>query len=261
MVDEGVMTQWVRFTQQGRLGFGTLEGESIAVHAGDMFSSPAPTGRMLARSEVDLATPCDPSKMVCLWNNFHALAAKFNYKEPAEPLYFLKAQTAFLPGGAKIPRPKNYSGRVVFEGELGVVIGKRCHAVTDAEAPNYVFGYTCVNDVTAFDLLNKDPSFQQWTRAKSFDGFGVFGPVIATGLDPHALTIRTLLNGQERQNYPVSDMFFEPYRLVSLISQDLTLLPGDIVSCGTSLGSGSMKPDAKIEITVEGVGSLSNIME
>jgi 2-keto-4-pentenoate hydratase/2-oxohepta-3-ene-1,7-dioic acid hydratase in catechol pathway len=255
------MTHWIRFTQQGRLGFGKLEGESIDVYEGDMFSAPAPTGRKLARAEIELATPCDPSKMVCLWNNFRALAAKNNFKEPVEPLYFLKAQTAFLPGGTKIPRPKNYSGRVVFEGELGVVIGKRCHAVTDAEAPNYVFGYTCVNDVTAFDLLNKDPSFQQWTRAKSFDGFGVFGPVIATGLDPHALTIRTLLNGQERQNYPVSDMFFEPYRLVSLISQDLTLLPGDIVSCGTSLGSGSMKPDAKIEITVEGVGSLSNIME
>ena len=113
--------------------------------------------------------------------------------------------------------------------------------MSEAEAPNYVFGFTCVNDVTAFDLLNKDPSFQQWTRAKSFDGFGVIGPVIATGLDPHGLSIRTELDGQEQQNYPVADMFFEPYRLVSLISQDMTLLPGDIISCGTSVGSGSIE--------------------
>jgi 2-keto-4-pentenoate hydratase/2-oxohepta-3-ene-1,7-dioic acid hydratase in catechol pathway len=255
------MTQWIRFTQQGRLGFGKLESGNIAVYTGDIFSNPTLTGSTVARAEVELATPCDPSKMVCLWNNFRALAAKNNFKEPAEPLYFFKAQTAFLSGGVKIPRPKNYSGRVVFEGELGIVIGKRCRAVSEADAPGYVFGYTCVNDVTAFDLLNKDPSFQQWSRAKSFDGFGVFGPVITTGLDPHGLTIRTTLDGQERQNYPVSDMFFEPYRLVSLISQDLTLLPGDIISCGTSLGSGSMKPGVKLDITIEGVGTLSNIME
>ncbi len=255
------MTKWMRFEENGRIGFGSLEGDAIAVHEGDMFGASRPTGRRVPAASVALRTPCDPSKMVCLWNNFHALAAKFNFKEPAEPLYFLKAQTAFHPGGGHIPRPNNYPGRVVFEGELGIVIGKRCKEVSEADAPNHVFGYTCVNDVTAFDLLNKDPSFQQWTRAKSFDGFGVFGPVIATGLEPHSLSIRTVLNGQERQNYPVADMFFEPYRLVSLISQDLTLLPGDIISCGTSLGSGSMKPDNKIEITIEGIGTLSNIMD
>jgi 2-keto-4-pentenoate hydratase/2-oxohepta-3-ene-1,7-dioic acid hydratase in catechol pathway len=255
------MTSWMRFVHRDRLGFGVLEGDSIAVHEGDLFSNPVPAGRTLARSEVALATPCDPSKMICLWNNFHAAAAKFNWQEPAEPLYFLKAPNAFQPGDIPIPRPKNYTGRVLFEGELGIVIGKRCRSVSEADAPNHVFGFTGVNDVTAFDLLNKDPSFQQWTRAKSFDGFGVIGPVIATGIDPHGLTIRTVLDGQERQNYPVADMFFEPYRLVSLISQDLTLLPGDIISCGTSIGSGSMKPGSKIDITIDGIGTLSSVME
>ncbi len=255
------MTQWLHFRHEGVLGFGTIEGGSITVYEGDIFSNPKQTGRILARAKVELATPCESTKMVCLWNNFRALAAKFNFTEPAEPLYFLKAQTAFYPTGKTIPRPRNYTGRVVFEGELGIVIGKRCKAISEAEAPNSVFGFTCVNDVTAFDLLNKDPSFQQWTRAKSFDGFGVFGPVIATGLDPHGLVVRTLLNGQERQNYPVADMFFEPYRLVSLISQDMTLLPGDIISCGTSLGSGSMKPGSKIEIVIDGIGALANLME
>lgn len=255
------MTRWMRFVHKDRLGFGTVDGDSIAVHEGDLFAQPKPTGRTLALRDVTLATPCDPSKMICLWNNFHAAAAKFNWKVPEEPLYFLKAQNAFQPGNIAIPRPKNYAGRVLFEGELGVVIGKRCKVVSEADAPNYVFGFTCVNDVTAFDLLNKDPSFQQWTRAKSFDGFGVIGPIVATGLDPHALSIRTVLDGQERQNYPVADMFFEPYRLVSLISQDMTLLPGDIISCGTSVGSGSMKPGAKIDISIDGIGTLSSVME
>jgi 2-keto-4-pentenoate hydratase/2-oxohepta-3-ene-1,7-dioic acid hydratase in catechol pathway len=251
----------MRFVHKDRLGFGMLEGDSIAVYEGDLFSNPVATGRSLARAEVMLATPCDPSKMICLWNNFRAAAVKFNWKEPAEPLYFLKAQTAFQPGDIRIPRPKNYTGRVVFEGELGIVIGKTCKAVSESDAPSHIFGFTCVNDVTAFDLLNKDPSFQQWSRAKSFDGFGVIGPVIATGLDPHRLSIRTVLEGQERQNYPAADMFFEPYRLVSLISRDLTLLPGDIISCGTSIGSGSMKPGNKIDITIDDIGTLSSTME
>lgn len=255
------MLRWIRFRYEEHLGFGTIDGDTIAVYEGDMFENATATDTRLRRDEVSLATPCDPRKMICLWNNFHAAAKKFDWKEPAEPLYFLKAQTAFQPGDRPIPRPKNYAGRVVFEGELGVVIGKYCRAVTETEAPDYVFGFTCVNDVTAFDLLNKDPSFQQWTRAKSFDGFGVIGPVIATGLDPHRLTVRTIVDGQERQNYPVADMFFEPYRLVSLISQDLTLLPGDIISCGTSVGSGSLKPGAKIDISIDGIGTLSSTME
>lgn len=255
------MTRWVRFANAGKVGIGVLDQDRISVHEGDLFSQTTPIGQVLSMEAVKLLTPCNPSKMVCLWNNFHALAAKFHLKEPAEPLYFFKAPTAFHPTGLPIPRPKSYTGRVVFEGELGIVIGKRCVGISEAEAPDYIFGYTCVNDVTAFDILNRDPSFQQWDRCKSFDGFGVFGPTIATGLDPNSLVIRSLLNGQERQNYPVADMFFGPYRLVSLISQDLTLLPGDIVSCGTSLGSGSMKPGSTIEITIGGIGTLSNTME
>lgn len=255
------MARWVRFSETGKTFIGTLENETISVYDGDLFAGPNPAGRTVPLNAVKLLTPCEPGKMVCLWNNFHALAAKLNLQEPQEPLYFFKAQTAFYPTGPQIPRPKSYSGRVVFEGELGIVIGKRCAGISEADARDHIFGYTCVNDVTAFDLLNRDPSFAQWTRCKSFDGFGVFGPVIATGLDPDRLVIRSLLNGEERQNYPVGDMFFKPYRLVSLISQDLTLLPGDIVSCGTSLGAGTMKPGSRIEIVIDGVGTLSNTME
>jgi len=154
--------------------------------------------------------------------------------------------------------PRSYDGRVAYEGELGIVIGKACTGVSVAEAADHILGYTCVNDVTAMELLQRDPSFAQWTRAKNFDGFGVFGPVVATGLDPASLTVRTLVNGRERQNYRVDDMIFPPAELVSRISQDMTLVPGDVIACGTSLGVLPMKPGIMIEVVIEGIGTLRN---
>lgn len=254
------MTHWVRFEANRQIGFGTIEEGIISVHDGDPFTHATPTGLTIELSAATLLTPCTPSKMICLWNNSRTSAAKFNMTEPVDPLYFFKAPTAFLPNGQTIPRPSSYSGRVLFEGELGIVIGKRCSQVAEPDADGVIFGYTCVNDVTAFDLLNKDAAFPQWARCKSFDGFGPFGPVITTGLDPDALVIKSRLDGRERQNYPVSDMFFMPRRLVSLISHDLTLLPGDVISCGTSLGPAPMKPGASIEIAIEGIGTLANVM-
>ena len=255
------MAHWIRFEHQGRAAFGVLEGENIRVHAGDMFGGAQPTGASVALAAVKVLTPTQPSKMVALWNNFHALAAKLGNPEPPEPLYFLKGNNSFLAHRETIRVPASYSGKVVYEGELGVVIGKRCKAVSAADAPAYIFGYTCINDVTAAEILNKDASFAQWSRAKSFDTFGVFGPVIATGLDPSALVVRTILNGQERQNYPVADMIFSPLQLVSLISQDMTLEPGDVIACGTSLGVGSMKPGSSVSVVIDGIGTLSNRYE
>jgi 2-keto-4-pentenoate hydratase/2-oxohepta-3-ene-1,7-dioic acid hydratase in catechol pathway len=254
------MARWLRFEQDGKLEFGTLEDGVIRVFQGDMFAGPSPTGRSVQLSDVRLRTPCDPSKMICLWNNFHELAAKLGSAAPDEPLYLLKAPSAFVAHGDTIHRPKSYDGKVVYEGELGIVIGKRCSCVSETEAADHIFGYTCVNDVTAADIINKNPTFAQWTRAKSFDGFGAFGPVIATGLDPAGLRVRTVLDGQERQNYPVSDMILPPARLVSLVSQDMTLLPGDLIACGTSIGVGTMKnPTNTVEVSIEGVGRLENV--
>ncbi|HEY9539325.1 MAG TPA: fumarylacetoacetate hydrolase family protein [Kiloniellaceae bacterium] len=253
---------WARFRRGGHLGYGQLEGDSLTVYSGDIFSGAAPTGQSVKLAEVELLTPCDPSKMICLWNNFHALAAKLEVAEPPEPLYFLKAPSAFTAAGATIRRPKSYDGPVVYEGELGIVIGKRCREISEAEAADYIFGYTCVNDVTAAKILQKDPTFAQWTRAKSFDGFGALGPVIATDIDPTTLSVRTILNGDERQNYPVADMIFPPHRLVSLLSHDMTLLPGDVIACGTSIGVGSMKaPTNTVTIAIEGIGELTNTYE
>lgn len=255
------MARWIRCEYQGQTRIGTLEGEQVHFHEGDLFAEPRPTGQQAPLSEVRLLTPTDPSKIVALWNNFHQLAAKLNLSTPPEPLYFIKAPSSSHPGGAPIRRPKSYDGKVVFEGELGIVIGKRCKEVSEAEAPGHIFGYSCINDVTAIEILKRDASFDQWTRAKSFDTFGVYGPVIATDLDPLSLSIQTHLDGTERQNYPVSDMVFPPARLVSLVSHDMTLLPGDVIACGTSVGVGSMKPGSKIEISIEGVGTLSNVFE
>ena len=256
------MAHWIRFERQGQIGFGTLEGESITIHDGDMFDDPRPTGEAVPLADVEVLTPCTPSKMICLWNNFHALAARLNVAEPDEPLYFLKSPSAFLAHGETIRRPPSYAGNVVYEGELGIVIGKRCSNVTEDDADDYIFGYTCINDVTAADIISKDPTFAQWARAKSFDTFGVFGPVIATGLDPTALSIRTVLDGKERQNYPVSDMIFPPHRLVSYLSRDMTLLPGDVVACGTSIGVGAMRAASNaIEVSIEGIGTLTNTFE
>ena len=146
--------------------------------------------------------------------------------------------------------------------ELGVVIKKTCRNLrADQDVSPFIFGYTCVNDVTAVDLLRKDKSFEQWARAKSFDTFGVFGPVIATGVDPAKLVVKTILNAQERQNYPVADIIFAPARLVSLISQDMTLEAGDVIACGTSTGVGSMKPGSTVSIVIDGIGALTNRFE
>lgn len=253
------MALWVRFEAGNEIGFGLLEGGRINVHSGDMFNGATATGEVLALDAVKLLTPCEPRQMIALWNNFHAMAVKTNQEIPDEPLWFLKSPSSFLATGETINRPAGYDGPVVYEGELGIVIGKRCARVAEADIADYIFGYTCINDVAAFGLLNKDPSFAQWSRCKSFDGFGVFGPAIATGLDPMNLSIRTMLNGDERQNYPVSDMICPPHRLVSLISHDVTLMPGDVIACGTSVGVGSMKqPENTVEISIEGIGMLSN---
>lgn len=252
------MTQWIRYAHGGNAGFGILEGERIRVHEGDMFAAPRASGALLELASVRILTPSLPSKMVALVDNYHALVAKLNHALPAEPLYFLKSSNSFLAHGETIRAPRSYSGKVVYEGELGIVIGRRCEAVSEEQATGCIFGYTCVNDVTAAEILNRDPGFAQWTRAKNFDTFGVFGPVIATGLDPLKLSVRTVLNGEERQNYPVSDIVFDPAKLVSLISRDMSLEPGDVIACGTSVGVGSMKPGSEVSIVIDGIGALSN---
>ena len=253
-------TRWVRFMHAGALGFGTIEGDQVHEYTGSMFDAPTAAGRTLALVDVTLLAPTQPSKVVALWNNFKALGDKLGLSAPSEPLYFLKSPNSFLNPGETIVKPPG-DGKVVFEGELGIVLGKVCKSVPEANAMAHVFGYTCANDVTSADELNRDPSFAQWVRAKGHDTFCPFGPAVATGLDPATLVVKTTLNGSVRQEYPVSDMRFTVAQLVSMISQDMTLLPGDIILCGTSVGVGSMKPGSTVEVSIAGIGTLVNRFE
>jgi 2-keto-4-pentenoate hydratase/2-oxohepta-3-ene-1,7-dioic acid hydratase in catechol pathway len=257
------MTNWVRFEDGGRTGFGVLgdAGDSIDVYDGDMFAGARPAGRAVALSSVRLLAPAVPSKIVALWNNSRMAAEKQKIEPPLRPLYFIKTANAYLAPGAPISKPASYDGRIIFEAELGVVIGRTCCDVAVEDAAAHVFGYTCVNDVTALQLIREDQSFPQWTRAKNFDTFAPFGPGIVTAIAPEALggmAIRAELNGRERQNYPVGDLFFSPLELVSLISRDMTLEPGDVISCGTGPGAVPMKPGDRIDIVIDGVGRLGN---
>jgi 2-keto-4-pentenoate hydratase/2-oxohepta-3-ene-1,7-dioic acid hydratase in catechol pathway len=252
------MAHWIGFTCEGKPGFGQVEGDRVTVYEGDMFASPRKSGADLALADVTVDLPCRPGKFIALWNNYHAQAVKQNLAIPAEPLYFIKTPNSYCAHAQTVPSPVGYDGRVVYEGELGVVIGRRCKNASEEQAGQAIFGYTCINDITALDLINKDASFAQWTRAKCFDGFGVIGPFVATGLDWKTLSVKTLLNGRERQNYPCSDMIFSPEKIVQALSQDMTLEAGDVIACGTSLGVLPMKPGSVVEVVIEGVGTLRN---
>ncbi len=253
------MTQWIRAKHNEDIKFGTLDDGQISVHTGDMFNGPKPTSETIPMDSVEVLTPCLPTKIIGLWNNFGAAAAKNGLDQPPEPLYFYKPVSGILAPGGTIVRPETYEGRVIFEGELGVVIGKRCKDVSMQDVGDHVLGYTCVNDATALDIITEDPSFAQWSRAKSFDTFTPFGPVIATDLDLQSLQVTSQLNGKVRQDYPVSDMFFSPLELVQRIARGMTLLPGDIITCGTSLGALPMKLGSTVDIHIDGIGTLSNM--
>jgi len=200
--------------------------------------------------------PVRPGKFIGLWNNSHAVAKAREVTAPDFPLYFLKAGSAILGPDDAFRSPPHYTGRIVFEGELGVVIGTRCKDVSEGEAAGAIFGYTCVNDITAVELFGEYPGFEQWARAKGCDGFGPVGPAIATGLDWRELRVRTLLNGRERQNFATSDYVLSPPQIVSLLSREMTLEPGDLITCGTSTGVLPMRPGATVEVLIDGVGSL-----
>jgi 2-keto-4-pentenoate hydratase/2-oxohepta-3-ene-1,7-dioic acid hydratase in catechol pathway len=256
------MKHWARFHRHSnqQIGFGCVQGQNIAEYSGDLFGECRPSGLTVALSDCTLLSPCLPSKIIGLWNNFHALAARIEKAEPTHPLYFIKASSALAGQGDTIRRPRNYQGKIYYEGELGIVIGRVAKEITAQQASDYIFGYTCVNDVTAADHFKETPDFEQWTRAKSYDTFGVIGPVIVTDLDVSVLHVVTRLDGVERQNYPVADMIFSPTQIVSRLSQDMSLLPGDVIACGTSLGVGSMKPGAHVEVTIAGIGTLANVV-
>jgi 2-keto-4-pentenoate hydratase/2-oxohepta-3-ene-1,7-dioic acid hydratase in catechol pathway len=223
---------------------------------GDIESLPTRRMQSIPLNEASLLPAVRPSKIVCVGRNYREHAAELNHEIPTEPLLFLKPPSSLLPPGGTILRPK-VSERTDYEGELGVVIARRCHVLADGEEVKpYILGYTCVNDFTARDLQNKD---NQWTRAKGFDTFCPVGPLVTDELDPWAgVQVETRVNGEVRQSGNTRDFIFPLDVILRYISQVMTLEPGDLIATGTPKGVSPVQAGDRIEVTVEGIGTLSN---
>jgi 2-keto-4-pentenoate hydratase/2-oxohepta-3-ene-1,7-dioic acid hydratase in catechol pathway len=237
-----------RFAVNGVSANGKVEGDQVTALPGEAVTGSFPL------DAVRILAPCVPSKVVAVGLNYRDHAQELNLAVPDEPLLFMKPSTSVIGPGDRIVLPPQ-SSRVDYEAELAVVIGKTARNVPRDHAREYILGYTCLNDVTARDLQNKDG---QWTRAKSFDTFCPLGPWIETDLDPRNLGIELILSGECRQRSRTSELIFDPWTLVEFISRVMTLLPGDVIATGTTSGIGPMKPGDTAEVRIEGIGSLLN---
>ncbi len=244
----------VRYSYQNEIGYGIVEKEEIRQIQGDVFGEFQTGSRVAALDEVILLAPCMPGKIAAVGLNYRDHADEVGAKIPETPILFLKPSTAVIGPSEKILYPE-MSSQVDYEGELGVVIGKVSRKISVESARSHILGYVCFNDVTARDLQKKD---KQWTRAKGFDTFAPTGPWITTDLNPQCLTIETFLNGELRQSSNTENLIFNCYELVSFISQVMTLIPGDIIATGTPSGIGPMKVGDRVEVVIEGIGTLIN---
>ncbi len=251
--------RWMRFDDGGVARFGQVDGDRVLEHRGDLFDDPQPTGREFPLEGLRWLPPCEPGLLLGLWNNFRAAAERNGWAAPAQPLVFGKSVHSLIGHEGAIPAPPAAMGRVAYEGELALVIGRDTWAVEVSQAADHIFGYTCANDLTALELLPQDPGFTQWTRAKSGEGFCPLGPWIDTAFDPMAASLHTVVGGRERQHFPLADMFFSPVEIVSRLSQTMRLRAGDVILCGTSVGVLPMKPGTRVEVSIDGLGTLSNL--
>jgi 2-keto-4-pentenoate hydratase/2-oxohepta-3-ene-1,7-dioic acid hydratase in catechol pathway len=235
--------KYARFRADGAEYGGTIEGDE-AVAPG--FRRPL--------ADVALLAPCRPSKIVCVGRNYADHASEMSNELPKEPLLFFKPASAVNDPNAAIVYPPQ-SNRVDFEGELAVVIGRRCRNVDRASALDHVLGLTILNDVTARDLQKSD---DQWARAKGFDTFAPIGPWIVSNLDWRGLAITTRLNGVVKQSASTASMIFDVPTLLAYISAAFTLEPGDVIATGTPSGVGPMQPGDTVTVAIEGIGELTN---
>jgi 2-keto-4-pentenoate hydratase/2-oxohepta-3-ene-1,7-dioic acid hydratase in catechol pathway len=251
--------RWLRLRDRdGRPRYARVDGDAARPVEGSPFGDWRDHGEAVALDAVDWLPPVQPSKVIALWKNFHALAAKQQQTIPAEPLYALRAPSSLSAHRQPVLKPASYDGAVFYEGELALVVGRTMRAVAAADARAHLLGCTIANDVTAMELIARDPSFAQWSRAKSFDTFGALGPWIDTDFDWTGASVHTRVNGRERQNYPLADMIFAPPQLLSRLSHDMTLEPGDVILSGTSVGSLPMRPGSEVEVEIDGLGILAN---
>lgn len=246
-----------RFSHGGAISFGVVDDDEIVVLKGDpMFVGYEPTGDRVPLTHAQLLAPVIPrSKIVAVGKNYRAHAAEMGGEAPAEPLLFLIPNTAVIGPGDNIVRPTAITDRVDFEGELAVVIGKIAKNVSQADAAQYIFGYTCANDVTLREIQRSDG---QWSRAKGFDTSCPLGPVIETELDLASASLTTTVNGDVRQHAPLTDMVHSVSKIVEYASAVFTLLPGDVLITGTPEGIGPIVAGDVVDVTIDGIGTLSN---
>ncbi|NLG85507.1 MAG: fumarylacetoacetate hydrolase family protein [Firmicutes bacterium] len=244
----------VRILHRGKAHYAEERADGFHLLSGDDLMSLVPTGEIPAQEEVRLLAPVMPSKVVAVGLNYRDHAMEMGEEIPKEPRIFLKPSTSVIGPGEAIVLP-SMSRRVDYEAELAVVIGRAARHVRPEEASSYILGYTCLNDVTARDLQKKDV---QWTRSKSFDTFCPLGPAIETELDPRDLAIVARVNGVVRQSSRTANLIFSVPELLSFISQVMTLLPGDVIATGTPPGVGPLSPGDRVEIEIEGIGTLAN---
>ena len=245
-----------RFSTGGDPRYGILDGDELVVLKGDpMFMGFDPVDERVPLESVKLLAPVIPrSKVVAVGKNYVDHVAEFGGDVPTEPLLFLKPNTSVVGPGDAIVLPRQ-SHRVDFEGELAVVIGSVAKNVAEADAASVIFGYTVANDVTARDLQKTDG---QWARAKGFDTFCPLGPFIETEFDLSSHRVSTSLNGEQRQDAPLTDMVHGIAAVVAYASAVFTLLPGDVILTGTPAGVGKMVDGDVVEVTVSGIGTLRN---
>jgi 2-keto-4-pentenoate hydratase/2-oxohepta-3-ene-1,7-dioic acid hydratase in catechol pathway len=244
----------VRFQMQGRAAYGILNDDEITELDGDGYTSLSAVRSVHRTADVRLLAPCLPTKVVAVGLNYRDHAQELGMPVPEDPILFLKPPTSIIGPGDAILRP-DMSGQVDYEAELGIVIRDRTSRIGADEVWRHILGYTCANDVTARDLQKRDG---QWTRAKSFDTFCPVGPWIETDLAPDDLLVESYLNGVRKQSSRTSQFLFRIDRLVSFISQVMTLAPGDLIITGTPAGIGPMQAGDEIEVRIEGIGSLRN---
>ncbi|MEC8927678.1 MAG: fumarylacetoacetate hydrolase family protein [Verrucomicrobiota bacterium] len=224
---------------------------------GDVFGSPSFVKKGIPLKGIKTLTPVEPTKVIAVGLNYADHARESNLKLPKLPLFWLKSPMSLLQDGGKVDVPFP-SHRVDYEAEMAIVIGRRVRNVTEAAAARYIFGYTSAQDISDRTIQQGE---SQWARAKSFDTFTPLGPYVETKIDPHDLTVQLFQNGQLRQNSHTSQLIFNCFKLVSFISTNMTLLPGDIILTGTPSGVGPINSGDKLEVRIGGMAPLCNAVK
>lgn len=250
--------KFLRYIYMGNTRYGILNDDEYTITPiiGSPFDTYSRESQKICIKDVQLLTPCDFSKAVCVGLNYKDHAHEFNLEIPKSPVIFIKPSTSALAHNEKIIKPVECN-RIDYEAELAIVIKKKAKNINIENIREYILGYTCANDVTARDLQKIN---EQWTIAKGFDTFCPFGPVIETDIDPNNLEIKSLLNGKVMQKSNTSNLIFNTDYIVSYISKIMTLNPGDIILTGTPSGISHMNNGSIIEIVIEGIGTLKNIV-